>query len=116
MRRREVYATSGPRIAVRTYGGLNLQEPVIESAVFPADIQLQAVPMGGEIIGAARGIVLVSSWKHRRTPKCVPRPYSDHQGLDRRVGSNARACVRRCREWGGAMAGGWFCHAGRFDR
>ena len=55
MRRREVYATSGPRIAVRTYGGLNLQEAVIESAVFPENIQLQAVPMGGEIIGAAAG-------------------------------------------------------------
>ena len=53
MRRREVYATSGPRIAVRVYGGLNLQEAAIESPVFPADIQLQAVPMGGEIIGAA---------------------------------------------------------------
>ena len=55
MRRREVYATSGPRIAVRTYGGLNLPEAVIESAVFPENIQLQAVPMGGEIIGAAAG-------------------------------------------------------------
>ena len=53
MRRREVYATSGPRIAVRTYGGLNLQEATVESAAFPADIQSQAVPMGGEIIGAA---------------------------------------------------------------
>ncbi|MCH1611124.1 MAG: DUF3604 domain-containing protein, partial [Luminiphilus sp.] len=53
MRRREVYATSGPRIAVRVYGGLNLQEAAIESPVFPANIQLQAVPMGGEIIGAA---------------------------------------------------------------
>ena len=52
MRRREVYATSGPRIAVRTYGGLNLKEAAIESAAFLADIQLQAVPMGGEIIGA----------------------------------------------------------------
>ena len=55
MRRREVYATSGPRIAVRTYGGLNLQEAAIESAAFPENIQLQAVPMGGEIIGAAAG-------------------------------------------------------------
>ena len=53
MRRREVYATSGPRIAVRTYGGLNLQEATVESAAFPADIQSQAVPMGGEIIDAA---------------------------------------------------------------
>ena len=117
MRRREVYATSGPRIAVRTYGGLNLQEAAIESAVFPENIQSQAVPMGGEIIGAAAEDRFSLIVEAQADPKeCVPRPHSDHQGLDRRVGSNARACVRRCREWGGAMAGGWFCHAGRFDR
>ncbi|GIR82891.1 MAG: hypothetical protein CM15mP84_06390 [Cellvibrionales bacterium] len=52
MRRREVYATSGPRIAVRTYGGLNLKKPPLSRRRF-LRIQSQAVPMGGEIIGAA---------------------------------------------------------------
>ncbi len=53
MRRREVYATSGPRIAVRTYGGLNLPLTALEVATFPDNIDAQAVPMGGEIVGAA---------------------------------------------------------------
>jgi hypothetical protein len=55
MRRREVYATSGPRIAVRTYGGLNLSPTVLETPGFPGSIQTQAVPMGGEIMGAGAG-------------------------------------------------------------
>ena len=53
MRRREVYATSGPRIAVRTYGGLNLPLTALEVATFPNNIDAQSVPMGGEIVGAA---------------------------------------------------------------
>ncbi len=52
MRRREVYATSGPRIAVRTYAGLNLPSTVLEAPSFPDGIQSRAVPMGGEIVGA----------------------------------------------------------------
>ena len=52
MRRREVYATSGPRIAVRTYAGLNLPSTVLEAPSFPDGIQARAVPMGGEIVGA----------------------------------------------------------------
>jgi hypothetical protein len=52
MRRREVYATSGPRIAVRTYAGLNLPSTALEAPAFPAGIQSRAVPMGGEIVGA----------------------------------------------------------------
>ena len=55
MRRREVYATSGPRIAVRTYGGLNLLPTVLEAPSFPSNIQSQTVPMGGEIVGAGAG-------------------------------------------------------------
>ena len=52
MRRREVYATSGPRIGVRTFGGLNLTEAALAAARFPDNIMDQAVPMGGEIMGA----------------------------------------------------------------
>lgn len=55
MRRREVYATSGPRIAVRTFGGLNLPAEVVEAPGFPGNVQAQAVPMGGEIVGAGTG-------------------------------------------------------------
>ncbi len=52
MRRREVYATSGPRIGVRTFGGLNLTEAALAAARFPDNIMERAVPMGGEIMGA----------------------------------------------------------------
>lgn len=55
MRRREVYATTGPRIAVRVYGGWNLSEELMNEAVYPASITAQAVPMGGEIVGAEEG-------------------------------------------------------------
>jgi len=52
MRRREVYATSGPRIAVRTFAGLNLSSSALEAPTYPANLTEQAVPMGGEILGA----------------------------------------------------------------
>ena len=55
MRRREVYATSGPRIAVRVYGGWNLSEEMLNDATYPASVGTQAVPMGGEIVGATEG-------------------------------------------------------------
>ena len=55
MRRREVYATSGPRIGVRTFGGLNLTEAALAAARFPDNIMDRAVPMGGEIMGAGSG-------------------------------------------------------------
>ena len=52
MRRREVYATSGPRIAVRTFAGLNLSSSALEAPSYPANLAERAVPMGGEILGA----------------------------------------------------------------
>ena len=55
MRRREVYATSGPRIGVRTYGGLNLPASVMEVPSFPDNVSDMAVPMGGEIVGSSAG-------------------------------------------------------------
>ena len=53
MRRREVYATSGPRIAVRTFAGLNLSSSALETPSYPANLTERAVPMGGEILGAS---------------------------------------------------------------
>ena len=55
MRRREVYATSGPRIAVRTFAGLNLAASGFDQASFPDNLAAGAVPMGGEIQGAQSG-------------------------------------------------------------
>ena len=52
MRRREVYATSGPRIAVRVHGGWNLSAGMMNQPAFPENLATLAVPMGGEIVGA----------------------------------------------------------------
>ena len=52
MRRREVYATSGPRIAVRVHGGWNLSAAMMDQPAFPENLAALAVPMGGEIVGA----------------------------------------------------------------
>jgi len=55
MRRREVYATSGPRIAVRVHGGWNLSAAMMDQPAFPENLAAVAVPMGGEIVGANEG-------------------------------------------------------------
>ncbi len=46
MRRREVYATTGPRIGVRVYGGWDLEQNHLDAASFPANVSTLAVPMG----------------------------------------------------------------------
>lgn len=53
MRRRETYATSGPRIALRFFGGAELDARLCESADFVAQAYRQGVPMGGVLpVGA----------------------------------------------------------------
>ena len=55
MRRREVYATTGPRIGVRLYAGWDLPSEAVESVDFPDNVMARAVPMGGELMQAAEG-------------------------------------------------------------
>ena len=47
--RRETYATSGPRILLRTFGGADLPEGLCESDAFVAGGYSRGVPMGGEL-------------------------------------------------------------------
>ncbi len=47
LRRREVYGTSGPRIAVRVFGGWNLPSTMCSDANLVADGYQLGVPMGG---------------------------------------------------------------------
>jgi len=49
MQRREVYATSGPRIVVRFFGGLSYSAAICDSERFAEDGYAGGVPMGGEL-------------------------------------------------------------------
>ena len=48
MKRRETYATTGPRIGLRFYGGYGLDARALEASTFPYESS-GAVPMGGEL-------------------------------------------------------------------
>ena len=48
MKRRETYATTGPRIGLRFYGGYGLDAIALEASAFPYESS-GAVPMGGEL-------------------------------------------------------------------
>jgi hypothetical protein len=49
MRRRETYATSGPRITVRFFGGWNYAPDLVEQADWIDTAQRGGVPMGGDL-------------------------------------------------------------------
>jgi Protein of unknown function (DUF3604) len=49
LERREVYATSGPRIAVQFYGGAGFTEADLQNADVQAYATTRGVPMGGEL-------------------------------------------------------------------
>ena len=51
MRRREAYATSGPRISSRFFAGWNYPEDLCESPDRIARAYADGVPMGGELVG-----------------------------------------------------------------
>ncbi|MEM7153045.1 MAG: DUF3604 domain-containing protein [Myxococcota bacterium] len=55
LRRRETYGTSGPRIAVRTYGGFDLPATLCERPDLVEVADAQGVPMGGELPAAPEG-------------------------------------------------------------
>lgn len=54
MQRREAYATSGPRMNVRFFGGAALPEDLCEQADFIEQGYEQGVPMGGDLQGLAQ--------------------------------------------------------------
>lgn len=54
-KRREVYATTGPRIALRFFGGWNFSAADARKGDIAATGYARGVPMGGELSRAARG-------------------------------------------------------------
>jgi hypothetical protein len=51
MRRRETYATSGPRIRLRVFGGTDFNAAMLSAADMTAQAYARGVPMGGELAG-----------------------------------------------------------------
>jgi hypothetical protein len=52
--RREVYASTGPRMAVRLFAGWNFSARDLDAARFPAAGYARGVPMGGELTGKGK--------------------------------------------------------------
>jgi hypothetical protein len=101
MQRRETYATTGPRMAVRFFAGWDFGEKDAQTRN-PAVIGYRkGVPMGGELVGHAASVPTKKTgqaWQPapriahvpRRGPqrpdRRQPRSHSTHQGLARRQG------------------------------
>lgn len=52
--RKEVYASTGPRIAVRLFGGWNFNARDLDRTRFPASGYTRGVPMGSDLTGTGR--------------------------------------------------------------
>jgi len=67
MQRRETYATTGPRIRVRFFGGWDFSESDLFAPDWVERGYNKGVPMGGELVSAtqtsARPTFMVSAWK-----------------------------------------------------
>ena len=96
MERRETYATTGPRMIVRFFGGWDF-DPADAQTRNPASVGYRkGVPMGGDLATAPAGkapTFLVAALKD--PDRRQPRPLPDHQGLARRERRGAREGLRR---------------------
>ncbi len=55
MKRKEVYATTGSRIAVRVFGGWDFKVDEVETQDFAREGYARGVPMGGDLTNAPKG-------------------------------------------------------------
>jgi hypothetical protein len=62
LRRKETFATSGPRIRVRFFGGFALPSGLAEDADAVAKAYASGVPMGGDLLPAADGAAAAPSF------------------------------------------------------
>ena len=61
LRRREVYATSGPRISLRLFAGTDIEPGICETPGFAAQGYAQGVPMGAVLRDAGRVRIAVAA-------------------------------------------------------
>ena len=97
MKRRETYATTGPRMAVRFFGGWDFDADGRDTTACPAAIgYAKGVPMGGDLDSAPNGKApsfLVAALKD--ADRRQPRPHPDRQGLGRHGRQDAGEGLRR---------------------
>lgn len=74
MKRREAYATSGSRIVLRTFTGLELPADLCSAPDFVEQGYARGVPMGGELSGAHEGEVLRVAVRALRDPGSAEHP------------------------------------------
>jgi hypothetical protein len=65
MRRRETFATSGPRIRVRLFGGFDLDESMLSSPTFVGEAYAKGVPMGGMLTSSSSSAPSFLVWAMR---------------------------------------------------
>ena len=96
MERRETYATTGPRMIVRFFGGWDFDAKDAQTRNPAAAGYSKGVPMGGDLAAAPGGQGAdLPGRRAQGSDRRQPRPLPDHQGLARREGRGAREGLRR---------------------
>ena len=100
LERKEVYATTGPRMVVRFFGGFDFK-PGDANTRSPAAIgYARGVPMGGDLTAAPAGQgAELPGRRAEGSDRRQSRPHPDRQGL---AGRKRRTCRRRSTTWPGA--------------
>ena len=96
MERKETYATTGPRMIVRFFGGWDFNEKDAQDRL-PARIgYAKGVPMGGDLMAAAIGQIADISRRRAKGPdRCQPRPHPNHQRMGRQGRQDGGEGLRR---------------------
>ncbi len=68
-KRREVYATTGPRISLRVFGGFDLDKNLASASDFVARAYKVGVPMGGDLLRPGEGQRLSLAIKAAKDPQ-----------------------------------------------
>jgi hypothetical protein len=70
-RRKETFATSGPRMKVRLFGGYDFEEPMLTQADMLSRAYASGVSMGGELLAEDGGVPTLIVWA-TRDPESAP--------------------------------------------